>query len=542
MMASKEKRPSVAPLFVLPPAERPPARCGALELDFPPAAEKRTRAAVGEFLRLVGASWQLRVELVLMALALCDTARPIVTPALLAAKVQRAYETPPNASALQLATFVSRRTVRWDVDCAFVNVPLACVFTLVWGAYADRRGRKLPLLLGVGGMLAGNAVHALVCWRCSDWPLETLYAAALLDGALGGFRLAVGCVHALMADRYGRQRTVRFGDWEEVEGCPRSRVVNATDCTELLSPCPQTTLTIDSLLNQTLQLSTRMIVVYVAAQVGEFAGAQLADVATFAAGEVAALAVVQALLFATALFVHFGVHEEERPVGGCERLSLGELGRAALRSVGEGVRVVRERRPDFPRLLLGVTLACAFVHRLNFSEQRRLFGTYARLPPFRWDTERLALCTTLRPVWQVGGLLFGLFALKRRWAWRDSAVLVVASLSRGADCLLVGVARRSWLLDASPAAGALHALVEPLSAALLAALVAPGQAGRVFAADAVVEHAALLLRTALLQQIFEATLDWWPPCVWFVLAAFSLLTASLYSFVHVVAGRRGLSL
>ncbi|KAI6239769.1 hypothetical protein M3Y99_00543400 [Aphelenchoides fujianensis] len=495
-MASKEKRPSVAPLFVLPPADRPTARCGALELDAPPAAEKRARAAVGEFLRVVGASWQLRVELVLMALALCDTARLIVTPALLAAKVRRAYETPPNATALQLATFVSRRTVRWDVDCAFVNVPLACVFTLVWGAYADRRGRKLPLLLGVGGMLAGNAVHALVCWRRSDWPLEALYAAALLDGALGGFRLAVGCVHALMADRYGRQRT----------------------------------------------LSTRMIVVYVAAQVGEFAGSQLADVATFAAGEVATLAVVQAVLLATALFVHFGVHEEERPAGSCERLSLGELGRAIVRSVGEGVRVVRERRPDFRRLLLGVTLACAFIHRLNFSEQRRLFGTYARLPPFRWDTERLALCTTLRPVWQVGGLLFGLFALKRRWAWRDSAVLVVASLSRGADCLLVGVARRSWLLGAAPAAGALHALVEPLGAALLAALVAPEQAGRVFAADAVVEHAALLLRTALLQQIFEATLDWWPACVWFVLAASSLLTASLYALVHVVATRRGLSL
>ncbi|KAI6172784.1 Membrane transporter [Aphelenchoides besseyi] len=62
--------------------------------------------------------------------------------------------------------------------------------------------------------------------------------------------------------------------------------------------------------------------------------------------------------------------------------------------------------------------------------------------------------------------------------------------------------------------------------------------GRVFAVDTVVDHVALFLRTAILQSIYTATVDWYQNFIWFVLASMGIFSASIFVFIHVISKRR----
>jgi MFS family permease len=100
--------------------------------------------------------------------------------------------------------------VRWDENYTYVNIPLACIATIILGAYSDRRGRKFPMVVGLLGMFLGNAIYMLVWYQPISLRLEFIYLAAFLDGSMGGFRLVMSSANAYLSDQYEVKRTVSF--------------------------------------------------------------------------------------------------------------------------------------------------------------------------------------------------------------------------------------------------------------------------------------------------------------------------------------------
>ncbi|KAI6172783.1 hypothetical protein M3Y98_01011600 [Aphelenchoides besseyi] len=322
--------------------------------------------------------WQIRAEIVIIAISLCDTARIVVTPTLMLEKVKRTYEPPfPRNETEEVDKFYNKLMIEWDQYYAYVNVPMACLMTIIYGAYSDRYGRKLPMLFGLIGMFLGNGVYILVWWKRTNLRLEFLYLAAVLDGLCGGFRLVISSVNAFLSDQFEAKRT----------------------------------------------LSIRMIITYTLLNLGD-------------------LLVELPMLF---------------------------------RSIRNSPKVLLQPRTNYCRLLLCLTLACTFINRLAFSEEKSLIGTYTKLPPFSWTTHDYAIYKTLRPFLQIIGLLFGLFVLKGWLCFRDTLILLIATFSMGLDALLIGLAWNSVFIYISLTVGFMHALVNPLSYTFLSCLAEPNE-------------------------------------------------------------------
>ncbi|CKG97407.1 MFS transporter [Achromobacter xylosoxidans] len=103
----------------------------------------------------------------------------------------------PIARSLHLAPWQAGAVVT-------VGGVLWMLFSRPWGALSDRRGRRMVLLMGVGGfMLAYWAMCALLIVSLQELPAAGLVFAGLLitRGAVGGFFAAIPAVsQALVAD------------------------------------------------------------------------------------------------------------------------------------------------------------------------------------------------------------------------------------------------------------------------------------------------------------------------------------------------------
>ncbi|KAI6217102.1 Major facilitator superfamily MFS-1 domain containing protein [Aphelenchoides fujianensis] len=434
------------------------------------------------------AGWQIRAEVVIIAISICDTARY--------SKMRQVYPLPLNVAndTKEADKFFNKHMIEWDQNYAYVNVPLACLMTIILGAYSDRNGRKLSMLVGLCGMLLGNAVYILVWWKRTNLRLEFVFFAAVLDGLCGGFRLVISAVNAFLSDQFEAKRT----------------------------------------------LSIRMIVTYTLLNVGDLLGSQLTNAAILlGSNEVVVMLVVEGILVFTIVYVLLVIHDFmslERSEAENRRnalLACWHVVGDAFRSLACSFRVLARKRPDSRRLLLLLILLCAFINRLAFSEEKSLIGTYTKLPPFEWTTRDYATYKTVRPFLQIIGLLFGLFVLKGWLRLRDSLILLIATFSMGLDALLIGLAWNSLLIYASLTVGFMHALVNPLSYTLLSCVAESKEMGRVYAVDTVVDNLAFFLRTAILQSVYTAT-----NFIWFVLASMGVFSASIFAVVHVISRRR----
>ncbi|KAI6192403.1 hypothetical protein M3Y97_00333600 [Aphelenchoides bicaudatus] len=437
--------------------------------------------------------WQIRVEVIVMLISICDTARIVVTPTLMLQKVHRAYQPPFNETYDE--KFYNKKMVLWDQNYTAVNVPIACLAAVIFGAFSDRKGRRIPIMLGLLGMLAGNFIYILIWWPKADLRLEFVYLAALLDGLCGGFRLVISSINAYLSDQHEQKRT----------------------------------------------LSIRMIITYTILNFGDLVGSQLTNVLVGPTNEVVVMFVVELIIIGTILYTIIVVKDisERYSTPNETNGSVLDVIKSTFLSLWLSLKVVIKKRPNQCRLLLILTFICTFINRLAFSEEKSLIGTYAKLSPFHWNTNQYAIYKTIRPFVQILGLLFGLIVLKRLFKLRDTVLLVMSTLSMGMDALCVGLATSSLLLYASLGAGFMHALVNPLSYTLLSCLAHSHEMGKVFAVDTVVDNISLLLRTVVLQNIYTKTVDWNQHFIWFVLASMGLFSTAIFIVIHVVSKRNG---
>ncbi|WKY16770.1 hypothetical protein Q1695_001412 [Nippostrongylus brasiliensis] len=428
-------------------------------------------------------SLQISVEPLMLVLAACNTARSIVTPEMSERKMMRVYPAPPGLSDKDLKKFYNKKMVIWDNNYSYVNLPIACIVGIMYGGYSDYHGRKIPLLIGIMSVLVENAMKILIWDPTTDLSLYWFYPTAVVTGIMGDFLLTMSCVNAYIADRF---------DDEKI-------------------------------------LSTRMVIVSIMFSLGLLLATLI--------GAIFILPQKTPKQKAALMIEEEGQHENEPNPPSKSFLAITKL---SFYSIYASLKIFVLSREGHRRLFLYLTFGANFLDQLVFGEEKSLIGTYTRLPPFNWNTSEYANYKSLRPIVQIVGMFFGLLVLKKLFKFRDTFVICLAIGSLGISLFMIGLAQASWLIFASLAPGSLHGLLNPLTYTFLSCLIERNEIGKAFAISSIAQKLAGFAQTAILQNIYVATLSWYQGFVWLLMGGICVIAVGIYGFVHVVAKRENI--
>ncbi|VDM76396.1 unnamed protein product [Strongylus vulgaris] len=437
-------------------------------------------------------TWNITVEPLMLVLAACNAARSIVAPELSEHKMMRVYPPPPGLDSKGLKKFYNKKMVIWDNNYTYVNLPIACVVGVMYGGYSDYHGRKLPLIVGIASVLVENAMRILIWSPSADFSLYWFYPTAAVTGVMGDFMLTMSCINAYVADKFDDKGI----------------------------------------------LSKRMIIVSIMFSLGSFIASQCTKYVLKVVSSTVLLIIVE-----------------------CETFTdFWEVTKLSFYSIYASLKIFLLSREGHRRLFLYLTFTANFMDQLYFGENAfvaALIGTYTRLPPFNWDSEQYADYRSIRPIvrrllepytkklssfdfLEIIGMFFGLFVFKKWLNLRDTFVICLTIATLGVNLVMIGLAYSSWMIYASLAPGSLHGLLNPLSYSFLSCLVDGNETGKAFAISSIAQKLAGFVQTAILQNIYIATVDWYQGFVWLVMGGICVVATLIYSYVHVVAKRENI--
>ncbi|CAJ0569247.1 unnamed protein product, partial [Mesorhabditis spiculigera] len=448
--------------------------------------------------------WDIRTEPLIFFLAACNSVKGIVTPSLSEAKMKRTYILPPGAKE---KTFYNKKMVLWDQNYDYVNLPIACIIGVIYGGYSDHYGRKWPMLIGILSVVLDTAFRILIWHPETDWPLQWIFAAASLAGFLGDFLLTMSAINAYVTDQFPDKKTA----------------------------------------------SLRMIVVSILFSLGQFGGSQLADWLLHFVSEINMLIIVEGVFVFSFFFGLFLIDNRipaALPLQQEENPSLDEIvpppknvievaGRSFV-SLWESVKIFFRPREGHRRLFLWLCFVANFLDQFVFGEEKGLIGTYTRLSPFNWDTHTYAQYKSWRPIVQIIGLFVGTLLFKKLFRLRDSLVITFAIASMGLCAVAIGLAHMTWVIFASLPVGSLHGLLNPLTYSFMSCLIEQNEIGKAFAVSSIAQKLAGIAQTAILQNIYTATVDWYMGFVWLLMGGITAIAVAIYAVVHVIAKREGI--
>ncbi|GMT07718.1 hypothetical protein PENTCL1PPCAC_29892 [Pristionchus entomophagus] len=383
---------------------------------------------------------------------------------------------------------------------------------VVYGSYSDKHGRKLPMLIGLVSVMLSTSLKVLMYSAVTDWPLEWTYPMASFCGLFGDWSLTMTCVNSYLTDIFPDKK----------------------------------------------QLSFRMVIVSIIFSVGNFGGAQLTDLLLNVVDMITIMGIALGftiLSFLYGVFVlrptnptHLELKEEgeegeegdddQQRLQEPQKETILETTKNAFLSLWYALRIFIVKRRDYRRLFLYMCFVANFLDQFVFGEEKSLLGTYTKLAPFNWGTHEWAQYKSLRPIVQIIGMTIGLAVLKKVFKFRDTLCICLAIASMASCVLIIGLAQSSWMIYVSMIPEAFHGLLNPLTFTFMSCIVRPDEIGKAYAVSSIAQEIAKLAQTAILQNIYTATVDWYQGFVWLLMAVVSGVAVVIYFVIHFMAKRR----
>ncbi|CAI4228810.1 unnamed protein product [Auanema sp. JU1783] len=468
-------------------------------------------AAIVQFIK----DLKITVEPIMFLLAAANSFRQIVIPKLAEDKMKLVYPPPmANMTHDQLKKFYNTKMVEWDNNYQYVNLPIACILGIMYGGFSDHYGRKLPLLIGLNSLIVETALRMLMYSPETNWSLEWIFPTAVIAGLLGDQLLTMSCINAYVTDTFDNKKT----------------------------------------------LSIRMIIVSIMFSLGSFVSSRTvrAILQHDLLSEIGILGIAEgmyALTFIIGIIILTNVvpkkkhavpreeqivatADEESPIVAVdlpEKKTLLQIIYLSFYSIYEAGHIFIIPREGHKRLFLYLCFFANFLDQLVFGEEKGLIGTYTRLAPFEWTSSTYADYKSWRPIVQILGMLVGMLVFKNWLKLKDTMVICFAISSMGACVLMIGLAKATWVIFASLLPGSLHGLLNPLTYSFMSCLVEPDEIGKAYAMSTIAQKLAEMAQTAILQNIYIATLNWYQGFVWILMSAISFVAVLVYAFVHVLA-------
>lgn len=354
------------------------------------------------------------------------------------------------------------------------------VLALFFGNWSDRRGRKMPLVVGLIGKFIYSfmvVINSLI----STWDLNMIiYTATLPMGMLGGDVAIFGSCFTYISDiSTVQQRTLRITilDVAYLSTMPTGVALGSY----LFSHVVNSSYTIMFTINASML----------------------------------ALAILYSLVR-----LEWQTSPAQRPLAGANFL----VDFFDRKHVVATMKTLLKKRPRHGRLQLWILLLGMALYTFQRDEKAMSF-LYTQLM-FEWNVEKFSQFRTFQSLLFVLAMLIGVPIMSKLMGIKDTIMVAIGAIAHAAGRAVFAYAHLPELFYVGAAVAALGPIVAPVLRSMTSKLVPIEERGKVFAMLSVCDNAVPLFSGVLYSQLYNATIKTTPSSIYWL--TFSTQVAVLF--------------
>ncbi|XP_017881552.1 proton-coupled folate transporter isoform X2 [Ceratina calcarata] len=344
------------------------------------------------------------------------------------------------------------------------------ILALFFGNWSDRRGRKLPLVIGLLGKFIYSFMIIINCMM-ETWSLNTVvYTASLPMGMLGGDVAVFGSCFAYISDISSvKQRTLR---------------ITILDVA-YLSTMP-TGIALGSYLFTNVVRSSYTVMFIINATLLAFA------------------------IFYSLIRLKWQTLPQQQPLGDANLLT----DFFDKKHVIATTRTLTRSRPNHGKLHLWLLLLIMMLYTFQRDEKPMSY-LYTQLK-FKWDVSKFSTFRTFQSITFVLAMLVGVPIMSKVMRIRDTIIVAVGAIAHASGRVVFALAKVPQLFYVGAGVAALGPIVAPVLRSMTSKHVSEEERGKVFAMLSVCDNAVPLFSGILYSQLYNATINVAPSSIYWL--------------------------
>ncbi|XP_066246601.1 probable peptidoglycan muropeptide transporter SLC46 [Euwallacea similis] len=366
------------------------------------------------------------------------------------------------------------------------------ILAFFMGAWSDRRGRKIPLIMGLIGkfyystMVVVNSIQ-------THWPVEYIIYTATLPMAFTGADVAIfaAAFTYLIDISSNKNRTLRV---TLLEVCYLATMPIGTALGAWIYKKVDSSYTIMFIINASLL----------------------------------AIAIVYSLVR-----LEWRTTTTQRPVSEAQNLFLDFFDYNHAINTAKTLTKSRPKKKQTVLLLLIAIMAVYVFQR----DERNMMYLYCQLV-FNWTLQQYSNFRIFQSTLQDVGLLVSVPVMSRLLGWRDSIIIMLGAMAHSVARIFYSVAAAPWVFYIGGAFAAFGPIVAPVVRSMVSKMVEPSEKGKVLSVLAVADNAIPIISGVLYSQLYNATIHTHPEGIYYLTMASQVLVFLFALYIHFATNRR----
>ncbi|XP_054013732.1 thymic stromal cotransporter homolog [Hylaeus anthracinus] len=360
------------------------------------------------------------------------------------------------------------------------------ILALFFGNWSDRRGRKLPLILGLIGKFIYSFM-VVINSMMDTWNLNTVvYTASLPMGMLGGDVAIFGSCFAYISDVSSvRQRTLRITILDVV----------------YLSTMPT------------------------GVALGSYLYTNVAHMSYTTMFTINTSLLVLAIVYSLIRLKWQTLPQQESLVGTNLLTDFFDK-----KHVVETMKTMTKSRPNYGKLHLWLFLLIMMLYTFQRDEKPMSY-LYTQLK-FKWDVTKFSNFRTFQSTTFVLAMLIGVPVMTKLMGIKDTIIVAIGAIAHAAGRVIFVLASVPELFYVGAAVAALGPVVAPVLRSMTSKLIPVEDRGKVFALLSVCDNAVPLFSGILYSQLYNATINSAPGSIYWLTFATQVSVLLLILVIH----------
>uniref|UniRef100_A0A1I7YMM1 MFS domain-containing protein n=1 Tax=Steinernema glaseri TaxID=37863 RepID=A0A1I7YMM1_9BILA len=406
---------------------------------------------------------------------------------------------------------VQIHSAEWSLYSAICYLTPAVFADTILGAYGDKYGRQVNILIGIAGIAFSEFGFMLTISQAAHTPYWTVLLFGLTTGATGYIALVPVSCNAYLAD--------------------------ITTDSDLL----------------TIKSSMLIVAQQLASIIGGAVAAALSGMNIPLAVDVEiALYVVAFVYTLWRIPQRPGYMEQTRKIRGNTLTSIKSSRSDVTKFFSEIWQLLKEGFVTYTRKRVGHRRAFMFITAIVLmltyttaveTRTSPVMNTYV----FRRTSEQ-ALAWTSRDIgyWNASGFFClivgtvgGIFVFKKIFRFRETTLILIALVSSSIRTVVIAFATKGWHMYAANVCGLFSGLVQPAVVSFITQLVPYEETGRAFSLFGIGGDLAFIISNLVYSNVYRGTVAWMPGFLFLFIGLLQLLAGLAMLWVHFCSAAEG---
>jgi len=363
------------------------------------------------------------------------------------------------------------------------------ILALFMGAFSDKRGRKLPLLLGVFGKFIYSTM-VIVNTLQPTWPVEyIIYTATIPCGFTGADVAIFACAFAYISD-------------------------------------------ITSVEDRMLRITILDVAYLSTMPTGVALGTYLFNY--FNKSFTIMFTINASLLLLSLVYSLLNLKWQTTP----KQKPLSELPVTKWlpdyfdkKHFAQSMKTLCKRRDNNFRTYVIIMMVSMALYAFQRDEKPYLY-LYTQLK-FNWTTQIYSNFKTYQSAAFVLVMLIAVPIMNKALKWKDTMIVIIGASAHSLGRIFFGLAAASWMMYLGATVAALGPCVAPALRSITSKLVPVEERGTIFALLSVCDNAVPLLNGVMYTQVYKWTMDTHPAGIFWLTLTTQMIVLFLVLFIHL---------